>query len=59
MDKKFDRMNGLVNRGDMKELQRLIDCFVTDLSEEGFEVEDIAAFLGKVTRDIAIGEALV
>ena len=46
----FDRMDGLVNIAPTKQLQHAIASITIALVADGFEQEEIEAYLGRTTR---------
>ena len=46
----FDRMDGLVNIATTKQLQHAIASITIALVADGFEQEEIEAYLGRTTR---------
>jgi hypothetical protein len=41
----LNKIDGLVNRGDLKELKRVVECITVDLIEEGFDEVDVIQYL--------------
>ena len=46
----FDRMDGLVNMATTKQLQHAIASITMALVADGFEQEEIEAYLSQITR---------
>ncbi len=46
----FDRIEGLVNQGDLNHMKQAVEFIVQDLLEEGFNEADIKEYLQGVVR---------